>query len=369
MPGLDLTQLSSNWKKLQGHLQAEKTIETGGHASHALKRKRPVDGPEKPLWEKKIKVAKTARQLPKKSSRMGLATSKAESSRSGLNHSDDASLSNSLPNGRTNAQPDQINSGLHPTNRAGKYVSLDCEMVGTGPPPHTDNVLARVSMVNFHGEQLYDSYVRPLPKVEVKDYRTFISGILESHLHPSSARPFAEVQADVAKLLHGRILVGHALRNDLEVLLLSHPKRDIRDTARYAKWRKQHHGTPALRVLAREVLGLEIQTGEHSSVEDARAAMLLFRKEKAGFEEDVRRRYGQRRVQRVEGAEKKREGRVDGSVDDDERDESDDLDMLDGEVSDHFSDADTDAEAEEGQKNAPRAKKKKGKKKKRTKRK
>ena len=365
MLGLDLSQLSSNWKKLQGQLQAEKTIEPGGHG---VKRKTTLHGTEKPHARKKAKLTRTPQNASKKSFKMGLATSKAE-----LNHSnslkDDASLSNSLPNGQTNAQPDQINAALHPTNRAGKYVSLDCEMVGTGPPPHTDNVLARVSMVNFHGQQLYDSYVLPLPNVEVKDYRTFVSGILPSHLHPSSARPFAEVQADVAKLLHGRILVGHALRNDLEVLLLSHPKRDIRDTARYAKWRKQHHGTPALRLLARGVLGLEIQTGEHSSVEDARAAMLLFRKEKAGFEEDVRRRYGQRRVQRVEGAEKKRGGRVDGSVDDDDRDESDDLDMLDGEVSDHFSDADTDTEAEEGQKNAPRAKKKKGKKKKRTKRK
>jgi RNA exonuclease 4 len=223
-------------------------------------------------------------------------------------------------------------------------------------------------MVNFHGEQLYDSYVLPPPKIEVRDYRTCVSGIKPEHLLPGYARPFATVQADVAKLLEGRILVGHALRNDLEVLLLSHPKRDVRDTARYQKWRKQHRGTPALRLLAREVLGLEIQTGEHSSLEDARAAMLLFRKEKTGFEEEVRRRYGQTRVQRVEGAEKKRGGRVDGSLDDDEGDESDDLDVLEGEAPDHFSDANPDTGAEEGPKTAPRTRKK-GKKKKRTKRK
>ena len=141
---------------------------------------------------------------------------------------DDGPIS-SLPDGHSNAQSDHINSGLHSTNRVGKYISLDCEMVGTGLPPHTDNVLARVSVVNFHGEQLYDSYVLPSPGLIVEDYRTFVSGIQPHHLKPGYARPFVEVQTDVAHLLHARILVGHALRNDLDVLMLSHPKRDVRD--------------------------------------------------------------------------------------------------------------------------------------------
>ena len=47
-----------------------------------------------------------------------------------------------------------------------------------------------------------------------------------------------------------------------------------------------------MRNLAKSELSLTIQTGEHSSVEDARAAMSLFRKEKVGFEEESRRRFG-----------------------------------------------------------------------------
>lgn len=37
----------------------------------------------------------------------------------------------------------------------------------------------------------------------------------------------------MAELLKGRILVGHALKNDLDVLMLSHPRQMIRDTAKY----------------------------------------------------------------------------------------------------------------------------------------
>jgi RNA exonuclease 4 len=188
---------------------------------------------------------------------------------------------------------DSINSGLHPTHAIGKYIALDCEMVGAGPPPHSDHVLARVSAVNYHGDQIYDAYVLPPPGIEITDYRTWVSGIQPHHLRPGFARPFEEVRAEVAALLEGKILVGHALRNDLQVLQLSHPRRDMRDTAQYPKFRKGSFGSPALRHLAKVFLGLDIQTGEHSSLEDARATMSLFRQERAGFEVEVRKRHGE----------------------------------------------------------------------------
>ena len=37
----------------------------------------------------------------------------------------------------------------------------------------------------------------------------------------------------MAALLKDKILVGHALKNDLTVLLLSHPRKMTRDTATY----------------------------------------------------------------------------------------------------------------------------------------
>lgn len=156
-------------------------------------------------------------------------------------------------------------------------------MVGVGPEPDRESALARVSIVNYNGEQVYDSFVRP--KELVTDWRTSVSGVSAKNMH--EARSLEHVQADVSRILTENILVGHAVRNDLEALLLSHPKRDIRDTARHPPFRKfAGGGSPRLKVLAAEVLGIEIQNGAHSSVEDARATMLLFRKEKEAFERE-----------------------------------------------------------------------------------
>ncbi|RUS15828.1 ribonuclease H-like domain-containing protein, partial [Endogone sp. FLAS-F59071] len=194
--------------------------------------------------------------------------------------------------------------------KPGKFISIDCEMVGVGPDG-VQSVLARVSVVNFHGATLLDRYVQPLERVT--DFRTAVSGITPKliangncsfsssltipfaptspHLISScpAAPTFKEVQAEVAALLKDRVLVGHAVENDLKVLLLNHPRRDIRDTSRYKPFRKLTGGrTPALRRLAKELLGLVIQDGEHSSIEDARVTMMLYHKVKDEWERTIK---------------------------------------------------------------------------------
>lgn len=177
---------------------------------------------------------------------------------------------------------------------------MDCEMVGVGPNPDHDSALARVSIVNFHGEQLYDSFVKP--KEMVTDWRTPVSGILPKHM--VEARPLEQVQKDVSDILQERVLVGHAIRNDLDALLLSHPKRDIRDTSKHPPYRKvAGGGSPRLKSLAAEYLGINIQEGSHSSVEDARATMLLYRRDKKTFETEHAKKFPVRVV-----AEKKETG-------------------------------------------------------------
>lgn len=165
---------------------------------------------------------------------------------------------------------------------------MDCEMVGVGPNPDHDSALARISIVNFNGEQVYDSFVRP--KEMVTDWRTHVSGVAPKHM--AEARTLEQVQKDVAVILDGRVLVGHAVGNDLDALLLGHPKRDIRDTSRHQPYRKVAGGSaPRLKILASEFLGLNIQDGEHSSVEDAKATMLLYRRDKETFEREHAKRW------------------------------------------------------------------------------
>ncbi|RPD72486.1 ribonuclease H-like protein [Lentinus tigrinus ALCF2SS1-7] len=166
----------------------------------------------------------------------------------------------------------------------GKYLALDCEMVGVGIEG-SESALARVSLVNFHGHTVLDVIVRP--KERVVDYRTEFSGIRPSDM--VHARPFEEVQKEVSELLKDRILVGHAVHNDLKALLLSHPRPQTRDTQILAYKHKVSRGRrPALRHLVKQELGLTIQGGEHSSVTDARATMALFRLHRRTWEKNVR---------------------------------------------------------------------------------
>lgn len=104
------------------------------------------------------------------------------------------------------------------------------------------------------------------------------------------------MQTRIADLLAPpeRVLVGHALSNDLAALLLTHPASRTRDTQLYAGrkptnrpvkgkgkqnadapnvanvtptlWEKYRTPRVALKRLAKEELGVDIQTGEHSSV-------------------------------------------------------------------------------------------------------
>jgi RNA exonuclease 4 len=187
---------------------------------------------------------------------------------------------------------DEINGGLSKDVDVGQYIAMDCEMVGVGDNGDR-SALARVSIVNFHGIQVYDSYVRP--KERVTDWRTHVSGVSPKHM--ITARSFDDVQKEVADLLKDRILIGHSIKYDLEAVMLSHPKFDIRDTSRFSGFRKYGAGkTPSLKILAKDVLGINIQDLEHSSIEDARAAMLLFRRHKQAFEAEGARYFQQRTI-------------------------------------------------------------------------
>ncbi|KAL4754466.1 hypothetical protein BDW72DRAFT_200707 [Aspergillus terricola var. indicus] len=264
----DFKALSSNWKKLQ------ETLKKDVSTRPAPKRKRSDREPQNDL--KKRKSAAEAGKRNCTSQTVQPLKKQKRMSQGALDKNASASES-------SNAVVSRENEGRSLNVEIGKYVAIDCEMVGIGPDPDNDSALARVSIVNYNGDQVYDSYVRP--KEMVTDWRTHVSGILPKHM--AEARSLEQVQKEVAGILEGRILVGHALRNDLDALLLSHPKRDIRDTSKHPPYRKvAGGGSPRLKILASEFLGLNIQAGAHSSVEDAKATMLLYRRDKDEFERE-----------------------------------------------------------------------------------
>lgn len=173
-----------------------------------------------------------------------------------------------------------------------RYVAIDCEMVGCGPGGYR-SALARVSIVNWDGDVVLDKFVRV--EEEVTDYRTFVSGITASDLASSDAISFDECRALVLQAIEDKVVVGHGLRSDFEVLQIRHEWHMIRDTARYQPFMKEHHSIEGLFVpkklkeLARDKLGLIIQEDgqQHDSIEDATAAMELYIKHRRKWEKAV----------------------------------------------------------------------------------
>ncbi len=190
-----------------------------------------------------------------------------------------------------------------PMQRRDIYFALDCEMVGVGPEG-LDSALARVSIVNWDNEIVLDTYV----KVDepVTDYRTFISGITPEQIQSESALTIGEVRNMVMSTLQGKILIGHGLENDLKVVGINHPWCDIRDTATYAPFMKTLESRSAeeqkkllcprkLRDLVLEKLGKHIQVmgKAHSPVEDAIAAMDLYKAVRSEWEMEMMKKVNQ----------------------------------------------------------------------------
>ncbi|XP_058503533.1 interferon-stimulated 20 kDa exonuclease-like 2 [Solea solea] len=87
----------------------------------------------------------------------------------------------------------------------------------------------------------------------------------------------------ILKLLMGKVVIGHAIHNDFKVLGYSHPKALTRDTSRIPllnlKAGFAESECASLKRLTKAIFNRDIQTGRkgHSSVEDARATMELYK--------------------------------------------------------------------------------------------
>ena len=271
---LNLTKCSDNWKKLPSALKSQPA---------PFKRQTTASSSKPPKTNATLKPESTSEK-----NKIWFEVDNMFLPESNENNKDEASqqIAKTL-NNSTKVENDESRAQLKLT----KVIAMDCEMVGVGDDGK-DSILARVSIVNQFSDCIYDKYVIPTEKVT--DYRTKVSGVRPDDLKKENgAIPFSTAQKEVANILKGRILVGHAVHNDLQVLYLSHEKKKTRDTQKCKVFRRLHSslgGFSSLKNLAKLLLGISIQEGEHSSVIDAQVTMRLYTMYKKEWEADLHNR-------------------------------------------------------------------------------
>ncbi|KAF5375292.1 hypothetical protein D9758_000359 [Tetrapyrgos nigripes] len=168
---------------------------------------------------------------------------------------------------------------------AKQIFSISCINVGVGPGG-TTSMLARIAIVDYRGQTVLDTYVAPTMKVT--EYRTAQTGIEPGHLHGTNAVPFNAVQQMVANTIKGQILVGHSLWNDLSGI--PHPAVDTRDVALYQPFRnalRSPNHIVGLQTLSWQLMCRRCQEGEQNPLENARAALDLYRSDLRDWEDAI----------------------------------------------------------------------------------
>ncbi|KAJ6276461.1 ribonuclease H-like domain-containing protein [Bipolaris maydis] len=149
-----------------------------------------------------------------------------------------------------------------------KKIAIDCEMMRS----NIGQVLGRVSVVNYNGKIILDSFIYYLKPVHITDTNERFSGIRWADINPQNgARAFSEVQTQLGELLRDRVVIGHNIEKDLEATRL---KFDI--SRKYANPGARQG--PNLKNLALRALGHSIKQGPVSSIDDAVATVEIYRK-------------------------------------------------------------------------------------------
>lgn len=163
--------------------------------------------------------------------------------------------------------------------RVTDVLALDCEFMGG---MRNENVLGRVSLVNMYGFPVYDFYVNPGTKI--RDYRTRYSGISPAVLTKARKKnkltTAPEAKAAVRTFASKSVIVGHAISNDFRVLGIRTDEVKSIDTQVLGRYAEEGLASrPSLSNVMKKYYRMTIQASKtgHSSVEDARSSMLIYR--------------------------------------------------------------------------------------------
>lgn len=172
-------------------------------------------------------------------------------------------------------------------------VALDCEMVEVD---HTSDALARISIVNYNGHILLDTFVKP--KGTITNYRSWVSGVYPHSM--KTAIPYDEVREKAIEIMKDKVIVGHSLKHDFKVLNWEPMQHNVRDLITFKRFQDEGKHPKSLKKLTLEFLEKHIQTAAHSSVVDARAALGCYRVVENSWNQQVRSKQQKIKWARVE---------------------------------------------------------------------
>lgn len=160
------------------------------------------------------------------------------------------------------------------------FLAVNCETVET---EDFGNFPVRVAVVNYYGKRVLDVYINPNAYSRVVNWRTPISGVspevIEGAIESNKVVSLADAQVMIGEMFekHDAVLVGHNVMGDLSALQMELPKKRYIDTQRLPRFISDCGGCGLRRVVG-TYFNLQIQHRRgHDPVEDARAAMLVFR--------------------------------------------------------------------------------------------
>lgn len=155
-----------------------------------------------------------------------------------------------------------------------KIVSLDCSTVGG---PNNQHILARVTIVDFHGKVILDTFVSP--ETGVRDFRFKNSGVKQQNL--IGAPSFSAVQKRVHDIIVDKIVVGDNLQFHFLILGLSKSiklARDIRTNGFILEtYGHTSQEAVSLKKLSKLILQRDIQIVCNDSIENAIALMDIYK--------------------------------------------------------------------------------------------